>query len=124
MRKAKSVLVVEDDDGIREAMQVFLEIEGYRVITAADGRQGLEALSKASKPCLILLDLMMPIMNGWEFADALKDTRHADIPVVIVSAYADQVGATKCEGVIAKPIDLDTLMETVRKWCGNSLDQN
>jgi len=124
MGSAKSVLVVEDDDGIREVMQIFLEIEGFRVITAANGRQGLEALSKAARPCLILLDLMMPVMNGWEFAASLKDTQHADIPVVIVSAYADHVGATKCDGLITKPIDLDTLLKTVREWCGNSRDQN
>src|SRR5690349_21445677 len=119
MGEVQSVLVVEDDDGIRETLQMFLEMEGYRVITAANGRQGLEALNKAARPCLILLDLMMPVMNGWEFAASLKDTPHADVPVVIVSAYADQVGAMKCDGVITKPIDVDTLLKTVRRWCGN-----
>ena len=122
MEQDGRVLLVEDDEGIRETMQVFLEIEGYNVITAADGRKGLEALSKTPKTCLILLDLMMPVMNGWEFVEALKSTQHANTPVIIVTAYADQLGETKCDGVIGKPIDLDALLEAVRKWCGNSLD--
>ncbi|HEX4998423.1 MAG TPA: response regulator [Terriglobia bacterium] len=113
------ILVVEDDDGIRQLMQLFLEIEGYRVITATNGQEGLEALSTAPDKCLILLDLMMPVMNGWEFVDALQTTRHADAPVVVVTAYADQVGDIRCNGVLGKPIELDALLETVRKWCGS-----
>jgi CheY-like chemotaxis protein len=122
MKQDNAVLVVEDDEGIRQIMQLFLEIEGYNVITAGNGQEGLDALSREPEMCLILLDLMMPIMNGWEFMEALKDTRYANTPVVIVSAYADQVGAAKCNGVLGKPIELDVLLQTVRKWCRNSRD--
>ena len=121
-KQDRSVLVVEDDDGIREIMKLLLEIEGYNVVTAGNGQEGLEVLSKAPNMCLILLDLMMPVMNGWEFVEALKDTGHADTPVVIVTAYADQAAGAKCDGVIGKPIDLELLLKTVRKWCCNSGD--
>ena len=118
--RPKTVLVVEDDEGIRESLQVLLEIEGYDVITAADGSQGLKALKNGAKPGLILLDLMMPIMNGWEFAAALRGTKHAKIPVVIVTAYEDQLDAERYDGVLRKPIDLDVLLRTVKKWCGTA----
>lgn len=124
MKQDKVILVVEDDEGIRQVMKLFLEIEGYTVITAANGREGLETLSKASDICLILLDLMMPVMNGWEFIQALKDTRHSNTPVVIVTAYADRVGDVSCQGVLGKPIEPDVLLETIRKWCGNSRDDS
>jgi two-component system response regulator CpxR len=124
MQQNNNVLVVEDDQGIREMMKIFLEMEGYHVVTAADGREGLERLSRLPEPGLVLLDLMMPVMNGWEFLEALKDTNYAQMPVVVVTAYADKVGGTQCVGVIGKPIDLDALLKTVRKWCGSSLDHN
>jgi CheY-like chemotaxis protein len=123
MERPRPVLLVEDDEGIRESMQVFLEIEGYDVITASDGRQALRALSDGAAPGLILLDLMMPIMNGWEFAEALKRTKHAAIPVVLLTASLDHSGAEQYGGVLRKPIDLDLLLETVRKWCGVMDDQ-
>ena len=114
----KRILLVEDDAGIRETLRLFLEIEGYNVATASDGREGLEALSKMPVPGVILLDLMMPVMNGWEFVKAIKNTKFAAIPVVIVTAYTDQVGGIEHSGIIGKPIDLSTLIRTVEKWCG------
>ena len=117
VEQCKSILVVEDDEGIRETMRIFLEIEGYNVVTAADGQKALDALAKAN-PCLILLDLMMPVMNGWEFVEALKNTKYADNPVVIVTAFTDQVGAIKHNGIIGKPFDLAALKKTVQRWCG------
>jgi CheY-like chemotaxis protein len=124
MLQSKSVLVVEDDEGIRETMQVLLEIEGYSVVTAADGQQGLDALSRMPRPGLILLDLMMPVMNGWEFAEALSHTEYANAPVVIVTAYGEQGVNLKCDGIIRKPIDVNTLLKTVEKWCGAALDRS
>ena len=105
-------------------MKIFLEMEGYHVVTAADGREGLERLSRLPEPGLVLLDLMMPVMNGWEFLEAVKRTKYAKIPIVIVTAYADQAGPTTCVGMIGKPIKLDALLNVVRKWCGNSPDDN
>jgi two-component system chemotaxis response regulator CheY len=115
----KSILVVEDDGGIRETLKYALELEGYKVFTAANGRIAVDLLPKISKPCLILLDLMMPEMNGWEFVDAIeKDKELAAIPVVVVTAFADRSRTIKSNGVIKKPVDLDVLYSVVKQWCG------
>lgn len=114
-----SILVVEDDQSIRETLQFALELEGYKVFGAENGRKALEILPHISKPCLILLDLMMPVMNGWEFSEAVKkDALLADIPVVVVSAFVDKAQTIKSKGIIKKPIDLETLFQTVKQWCG------
>ena len=116
MGEKKSILVVEDDSGIREAIRIFLEIEGYHVITASNGKEGLEALSKVAKVNVILLDLMMPVMTGWEFEEALRNTKFADTPLIVVTAYAEKLDAIKSNGIIKKPIDLDTLLRMVKRW--------
>jgi CheY-like chemotaxis protein len=124
MQQSKSVLVIEDDAGIRETIELLLEIQGYRVVIADNGRQGLDALSKMPRPGLILLDLMMPVMNGWEFAEALKHTEYANAPVVILTACGDQEINLKCDGIIRKPFEVNTLLKTVEKWCGDALDHS
>jgi CheY-like chemotaxis protein len=109
-------MIVEDDEGIRDTLQFALELENYTVVTAANGRLGLELLSAIPPPSLILLDLMMPVMNGWEFADALKrDSQLTRIPVVIVTAYGDQAKAIDASGVITKPVELEALFHVVRQ---------
>jgi CheY-like chemotaxis protein len=116
--KTKSVLIIDDEEGIRETLQLALEFEGYDVHTAANGEEGLEVLDQIRRPCLILLDLMMPVMNGWEFAVALaKSELHKSIPVVVVSAFDTQAQGLPVRGVLKKPIDLSTLFDTVRQWC-------
>ena len=117
--KCQSILIVEDDEGIRNALRLALELEGYQVFTASNGKEGLELLPKMPVPCLILLDLMMPVMNGWEFALALeeKDMILATIPVVVVTAFADQAKTIKAKGVIKKPVDLEVLFQMVKRWC-------
>src|SRR5437879_1941083 len=83
-----TVLVVEDDDSLRDALVDALHDEGYVVVTAVNGKEALEFLGQSpSKPCLVLLDLMMPVMNGWTFLTAVRsDPRFADLRVCIVSA--------------------------------------
>jgi CheY-like chemotaxis protein len=117
-----TILIIEDDDAIRDAIQYALEAEGYHVVTAADGKSGLETLGKIATPCLILLDLMLPIMNGWEFLDEVKKdpgNMVAAIPVVITSAAGSsaQSAAKRAQGYIKKPIDLRLLLATVDKYC-------
>ncbi len=117
------ILVIEDDEAISSSIRQALELEGYYVVTAGDGKQGLELLNTIATPCLILLDLMLPIMNGWEFLEVIKrNHKHmlAAIPVVITSAAGDAAkgAAAKAQGYIKKPIDLDLLLFTVRKFCG------
>ena len=116
--KTKSVLIIDDEEGIRESLQLALELEGYDVHTAANGKEGLEVLDRIRRPCLILLDLMMPIMNGWEFAVAIgKSEPHKSIPVVVVSAFEDQAQELPVRSVLKKPLDLSILLDVVDQWC-------
>jgi len=116
--KCPSLLIIEDEKDIRESLQQALEFEGYNVSSAENGQEALRLLNAIQGPCLILLDLMMPIMNGWEFLDALKDDHIlATIPVVIVSAYSDRAKTVKASGFVKKPIDLDILFRIVKKYC-------
>lgn len=114
----RSILIVEDDIDIRESLQATLTHEGYLVYTAVNGREGLDVLPRIERPCLILLDLMMPVMNGWEFLSFLrKNDLLATIPVIVVSAYVSESQPLPVEAVIKKPFDLDLLLDFVRKFC-------
>src|SRR4030065_2693377 len=110
------ILIVDDDADIREALTQALESEGYRVSLAVDGRDAWEKLHSGPSPALILLDLMMPIMNGVEFLAALRaDAALKGLPVILVSAF-DSVAAAhlhQAQCYLPKPVDLATLMETV-----------
>lgn len=117
-KKCSNILVVEDEKSIQEVLKDALEMEGYTVYTADNGKEGLEMLPKMPRPCLILLDLMMPVMDGWQFVEAIsKDVILATIPVVLVTAYGDRAKLTPSKGIIKKPIDLDLLFSSVKKWC-------
>lgn len=118
----KLILVVEDDVDIRNMLALALEVEGYNVACAANGKEGLEVLEKVVSPCLILLDLMMPIMNGQEFLKVMrKDDILAVIPIVVVSVFSDQAKDENVQGIMKKPIDLETLLNTVRKYCDHRI---
>jgi CheY-like chemotaxis protein len=117
--QCKTVLIIEDDESIRETLGFFLEFEGYKVFTAAHGKEGLNLLSAIPKPCLILLDLMMPVMDGWGFIAAIqKDTAYSAIPVFVVTAFGDKAKTIHANGIINKPVDLDRLSEVVKTYCG------
>jgi CheY-like chemotaxis protein len=111
-----SVLLVEDDADIREAVSSVLEAEGYTVLTAENGAQALAILERG-QPCVVLLDLMMPVMSGWEFMRIVKENqRLVDMPVVVVSAYSER----KAEGVrrvLKKPLDVNKLLAAVAEYC-------
>jgi len=116
------ILVIEDDEGIRETIKDLLEMEGFAARTAENGREGLRVLAEMAEPCLILLDLMMPVMNGWEFLDVLKnEQRHvlATIPVVVTTGAADAGGVEQKYGcdVLKKPVDIERLVELAQKYC-------
>jgi CheY-like chemotaxis protein len=115
------VLVVDDDADVREATQLVLENSGYSVQTARDGRQALEILRKSpERPCLILLDLMMPVMDGWRFrVEQQHDAALAPIPVVVLSGATDthrSADSLCADEHISKPVSLDRLLETVRRY--------
>jgi CheY-like chemotaxis protein len=113
------VLIVEDDADLREMMAQLLALEGYRAKTVANGQEALDYLKQEGVPELILLDLMMPVMDGWEFRRRLaEDPALASLPVVVLSAL-DQARAADVDGVafLKKPLDFDRLVELVRRYC-------
>ncbi len=114
-----SILVVEDDEQIAWTLRELLESEGYTVSVASNGREALDLLPSMQSPCLVLLDLMMPVMNGWDFLKIkVKDMKIAPIPVVVVTAYQNgNVVHHGAERVMKKPIELETLLAVVRDYC-------
>jgi len=115
----KNILIIEDDAAIRQTMADILEIHGYQVFLASDGREGAEQLNTiAPGPCVILLDMMMPGTNGWQFLDVQRnDPKFQNIPVVICSAYEESAKSVKPNGFIPKPIQLDQLLGAVKDFC-------
>lgn len=116
----KNVLVIDDDPAIRQTMKDVLEIHGYKVHTAKDGMEGIKSLtSMASLPCLILLDLMMPGMNGWGFLDFQRtNPEFASVPVVICSAYENSAKSVSAGSpILIKPVQLKTLINAVKAFC-------
>jgi CheY-like chemotaxis protein len=117
----QSILVVEDDDDIRNVMIDVLEAEGYHAEGATNGKEALDLLHSIHKPCLVLLDMMMPIMNGREFLDkVMEDSYLAPIPVLIVSAIADKTNTTGAVGFLKKPVDLEMVLKMVEQYCNGS----
>jgi CheY-like chemotaxis protein len=116
------ILVVEDDEDIRESLLDLLQDHGYDAIGARDGRDALNTLSHASPlPCLIVLDLMMPVMDGKAFREEqLKDPALSKIPVLVISAYHD--AELRCKSLatnmsMRKPLDLDRFLHLVQEYC-------
>ncbi len=114
---AQHILVVEDDAVMRGTIAELLEEEGYSVAVASGGEQGLAYLRQSPRPALILLDLMMPAMNGWEFHSQLQhDPTLATIPVVLLSAVADfqrRRGKLDVAAILPKPVNIARLLEVV-----------
>lgn len=124
MKRCKNILVIEDDLIIQETLRDILELEGYTTHTASNGKEALELLSQISRPCVILLDLMMPVMTGWEFIEEKKKIENfAPIPVVIVSAAGDEKIKTtlSAQDYIRKPFDMNSLSKAISKYCGDPL---
>jgi len=116
------VLVVDDDEGIRETLFDLLSDEGYTVVTAADGRQALDKLRQTDlkKPCVILLDLMMPIMSGSEFyQEQQRDPELAAIPVVVISADGSVgIKAQPFGGeYLTKPVRFENVLDMIARHC-------
>jgi CheY-like chemotaxis protein len=118
-----SVLVVDDDADIRDSIGDILELRGYEVTRAANGREALDRLRNGPRPCVILLDLMMPVLNGWEFREQQKsDQALASVPVVVISGdgSTDQKAASiGVQEYLRKPLELSAILDVVRRHCGN-----
>jgi len=113
------VLIVEDDADLREMMAQLLSLEGFQTAAVANGREALDYLHNGDAPDLILLDLMMPVMDGWEFRRKQQaDPALASVPVIVLSALdqsrAADVNAT---AFLKKPLDFDRLIQLVRRYC-------
>ena len=119
--RERLVLVVDDDPDILQTLGLCLTTEGYRVLMAANGREALDLLQK-ERPSVILLDLMMPVMDGWEFWRAQQaDPELAQVPVIALSAL-DQTAANQRQPLdvaafLKKPLDFDRLLQLVRQYC-------
>ena len=113
------VMVVEDDVAIRESLVELLEDEGYSVLSAPNGREALEVLRKNELPCLILLDLMMPVMDGWQFRrEQASDPRLGSIPVVVITAAGEKPAASiQANLVLHKPVKVDRVLGAVQQFC-------
>jgi CheY-like chemotaxis protein len=114
---APIVLVIEDNDAVRDALVMLLQGAGYRTTATRDGNHALALLRRGLTPCLILLDLLMPVKSGWEFrAEQLKDPALARIPTAVLSG----VRTPELRGIVAslpKPIDVDQLLAVVDSHC-------
>jgi CheY-like chemotaxis protein len=117
----QKIFIVEDDKEIRETFTEVLKFEGYGVESFANGKEAIDRLYQAPEPCLVLLDMMMPVMNGEEFMGHFHKLPATilPIPVFLVSASSGQ-GASKkigCNGFLKKPVDITSLLTIVKQFC-------
>jgi len=113
------ILLVEDDKDLRESLCDALRLEGYTVICVEHGEAALRHLRTGARPCMILLDLMMPVMDGWTFRQELsRDQALADIPVVVMTAASPaRAAAVAADAVLYKPLQMDAVVGVVQERC-------
>lgn len=115
-----TVLIIDDDQGTRESLAEVLADHGFPTATAANGEEGIR-VALQNPPCLVFLDLMMPVMSGWDVRPAMKRIPElCDVPVVVLSGVDDlhhQVTYLDVDGYLRKPVDLKILLEVVKGYC-------
>ena len=116
------VMIVEDDRDVRESIAEVLTDNEYFALAAVNGKDAIEKLRSAVKhPCLILLDIMMPVMDGWQFRAAQReDPDLGEIPVVVLTAHAnieEAAGVMAAAACLKKPVELEALLHTIEKFC-------
>jgi len=113
------ILVVEDDKDLRESLCEALELEGYASFGVENGQAALKYLETGARPCVILLDLMMPVMDGWTFRrEMMKDESLATIPVIVMTAAtAARAGVIDAEVILYKPLHMGKVVDTVQEHC-------
>lgn len=119
-----TIFIIEDDKDIRETLSDYLQSEGFNVIQSPNGKDALEKLKNNSAPCLFLLDLFMPVMNGNQFLDTIKreDSPCSKVPVLVFSAAPQEDEEVKkvqrwVSGVLKKPFDIDEVLASVSANC-------
>lgn len=126
MAERRAVMIVDDDDAIREALEDVLSDEGYDVVGVSDGQQALDYLltdlHPEKRPSAILVDLWMPVMDGWKFLDALlEDPRFSRIPLVVLTAARDQRARDlRVAEVLTKPVQLQQVLGALERLTGVS----
>ena len=120
----RRVLVVEDDRDIRDSILEVLEDNAYEPLTASNGKEALERLrDPGRRPCVILLDIMMPVMDGWSFRAAqTEDSELKTIPVVVLTAHASAAQTARqmhAAGFLRKPVELDALLAAIERHCSS-----
>jgi CheY-like chemotaxis protein len=121
------VLVVEDDRDVRDSLLEALEDNAYEPLAASNGKEALDRLRAGTRPCVILLDVMMPIMDGWGFRAAqTEDSELSSIPVVVLTAHASAEQTARemqAAGFLKKPVRLDALLDMVERHCEPGSDR-
>jgi CheY-like chemotaxis protein len=120
-RVTHTVLVVDDEPAIRQLLDDLLSAEGHAVLSATDGRNALDKLRAGARPCVILLDLMMPLLDGWQTAQQLRnDPDLRTIPFAVIAAnprYEADAYRMGAAAWLGKPVEIDALLETVEHLC-------
>jgi len=115
----RTILVVDDDDDVRESIAELLEHHGYTVVQQRDGRQAEQYLNSNAPPACLILDLMMPRLDGWALAALMRQGRLPQVPLIVVTAAGDRWGyPTPPERLLKKPVDIDRLMSMVTVTAG------
>src|SRR5437762_2912608 len=118
MNPREPILVIDDDPAILATVSDALDLEGLPYVTASNGAEALDVLDNNRRPSLVLLDMRMPVLDGWGFMRAVRE-RGLELTVVVMTAAADarrwgrEIGA---QGVLAKPFDIDELVRAVQQW--------
>jgi CheY-like chemotaxis protein len=116
--RGTAILVVDDDDDTRGSIAMVLRAEGYEVQGARNGREALDLLGADPLPDLILLDLMMPVMNGWHLLESIAASKRlARLPVLVFTAAGDRAAQPIDRPFLRKPVDLERLLEAVDRLC-------
>ncbi len=115
-----TILLVEDDDAIRESVSECLVLEGYNVALAVNGAEALDWLERADRPAVVLLDMIMPVMTGAELLVRMRrNPMLASVPVVLMTAAMQkEPAAMSAQALLPKPFDLAELLQTVARFCG------
>lgn len=113
------ILVVEDDRALRESLCEALEMEGYTAVCVENGQAALKYLAAGARPCMILLDLMMPVMDGWTFRqEMLKHQSWAAIPVIVMTAATqERAAAIASQAILYKPLHMSQVVHLVQEHC-------
>lgn len=111
------VLIVDDDESIGEALQLMLQLRGYASAIVSNGAEALTWLRANDRPCLIFLDLMMPVMDGLQFLDRARSEGFRAVPTVVITAFRDDRSVIEGCPVLRKPVELRDVMNIVERHC-------